>query len=61
MWTKTKPNPILALAVAQVHDRIKSNIRRGDMLDGLLDIHRSDPSQLSIDEVTGAIYINLYV
>lgn len=60
-WAKMKPSPNLTLSVAQVHGRFYRGFCRGDMQDSLLDIHRSEPEKLSIEEVSSAIYLNLYV
>ncbi|KAF1973121.1 benzoate 4-monooxygenase cytochrome P450 [Bimuria novae-zelandiae CBS 107.79] len=56
---KTKPNPILQLSVAQAESRIRDGTYKQDMLNSLIEIHKSDPEKLSVDDVAGAIYINL--
>lgn len=60
-WAKSKPNPLLLYAISQVHQRLENPTKDPDMLNNFIKLREADPDKLSLDEISGAVYINLYV
>lgn len=59
-WTKTRPNPLLLYAIAQVHERLEKSTKNEDMLNKFIELREADKNKVSLDEIAGAVYINLY-
>ncbi|KAI9667768.1 MAG: hypothetical protein M1821_000585 [Bathelium mastoideum] len=60
-WSRTlKPNPLYNFVLDLVHERLKHPSNSTDMLNRLLALHKKDPEKVSLREVIGAAYINVY-
>lgn len=58
-WTRTRPNPLLLHAVSEVAKRLEKPAATTDLLSKFLALRVADPSKFSVDEIAGALYINL--
>jgi cytochrome P450 len=54
-----KTNQVLQFSLAQIEERQKNPVERKDILNQLLDTHRTDPNTLTLDEIIAITTTNV--